>query len=1153
MDVKQISRDAFAHLHVHSVYSLLDGACRIEELVQRVKELGQTAVAVTDHGNLYAAVAFAQAAEKAGIHPVIGCEVYAARRTRFDKEHQHDRKSDHLVLLCENETGYRNLVRLVTAAHLEGFYHRPRVDEELLKKYHAGLICLSGCIAGRIPRLLLNGSFDEAKKAALHYRSIFGADNYFLEVQNHGVAEERTVLPLLYRLSRETGIPLAATNDAHYLTREDASMQHVLLCIQTGRTVEDPDGMGFETEEFYLKSTEEMAKLFAAVPEAVTNTGKIAARCQMHFETGKVYLPKFEMEGVTDSKALFATLCREGLIRKYGENPPAEAIERMKYEMRVISKMGFVDYFLIVWDYVSFARKSGIPVGPGRGSGAGSICAYCLDITQIDPIAHHLLFERFLNPERVSLPDFDIDFCIEGRQAVKEYVMQRYGAERVSEIVTFDLMKARGAVRDVGRAMNLPYALCDRIAKMIDPRRTIRETLEVRDGEDLRQLCKSDSGAKKLIDMAMRLEGVPRHTSTHAAGVIISAIPIEELVPLQKNDDTVVTQYTMNTLEALGLLKFDFLGLRNLTVIRDCVRAVQKYTPDFNVDTIPVTDAGVYRMMAQGDTTGVFQFESAGMRRVLMQLRPENMEDLTAVLSLYRPGPRDSIPKYIESRRHPEKVSYTHPMLEPILKVTNGCIVYQEQVMEICRVLAGYSYGRADLVRRAMAKKKQDVMEEERQVFLYGDGSETCCGAVARGVPEETANRIFDEIAGFASYAFNKSHAAAYSFLAYQTAYLKYHYFPDYMAALMTSVIGDSPKLLSYINLCEARNVHILPPHVNDSGLYFQRSGDHIRFCLLAVRNLGKSLIEKIVAEREKNGAFTGLRDFCKRMTGSGELNKRALEGLICCGAFDGLGLNRRQMLGCYESILASQRDAAQELLDGQMNLFGENMDAGVFEAPVPPMEELRQEELLRMEKEFAGMYLSGHPLGQYRAAGILLHTTGFAEIAEEYQDYPDGTQISAVCIVRSVKRHLTKKGDTMCFMTCEDTTGEMDCVVFPQLYAAVKSHLTEDSVLYITGKLSHKEESVSLLCDSILDEQELKHKLQSGKLCCKIASSELALMQRITALAQMYPGSTALCFYLTDLKKMVAPKFRVCAELSEEFLGKLRQLLREEQFGLIS
>lgn len=1150
MAVNNIPDSAFAHLHLHSVYSLLDGACKIDSLIEYVKSLGQNSVAVTDHGNLYAAVIFAQAAERAGIHAIIGCEVYVSARTRFDKDNILDRKSDHLILLCENEKGYRNLVKLVTKANMEGFYHRPRVDEELLREYSDGLICLSGCVAGKLARLILAGEYEKAKETSLLYRDIFGDNNYFIEVQNHGIKEELRVLPNLYRLSRETGIPLVATNDAHYIRKSDAEMQRVLLCIQTGKNVGDETGMGFETNEFYIKSTQEMSELFSSVPEAITNTGKIANRCNVHFETGKVYLPKFETSDGTDSKKLFASLCRDGLIKKYGIHPPKEASDRMRYEMSVISRMGFVDYFLIVWDYVAFARKNNIPVGPGRGSGAGSICAYCLDITQIDPIENHLLFERFLNPERVSMPDFDIDFCIEGRQAVKDYVIKRYGKERVSEIVTFDLMKARGAVRDTGRAMNMPYSLCDKIAKMIDPRRTISETLESSDGEELRQICRSDSGAKRLIDMAIRLEGVPRHTSTHAAGVIISAFPIEDMVPLQMNDDTVVTQYTMTTLESLGLLKFDFLGLRNLTVIRDCIRSIEKHDHDFNIQNIPVNDSDVFKMMAKGETTGVFQFESSGMRRVLMQLKPESLEDLTAVLSLYRPGPRDSIPKYIENRHHPENIIYAHPLLEPILNVTNGCIVYQEQVMEICRVLAGYSYGRADLVRRAMSKKKHDVMEKERQIFLYGDG-ESIDGAVARGVLPKTANSIFDEISGFASYAFNKSHAAAYSFLAYQTAYLKYHYFADYMSALMTSVIGDSVKLLSYINLCESQGVKIISPHVNSSGLIFERRGQDICFGLLAVKNLGKSFIENLIAERQKNGSFTGLRDFCRRMSGK-DLNKRELESLVCCGALDGLGLNRRQMKTNYESVLAAYRESSNAQIEGQMNFFGLAADNGVYESPFANEPEFSHGELLHMEKEYTGMYLSGHPLAEYFTLSKLFHTADFSKIAEDNTLFPDQSTISSICIVSEIKRHITKKGDTMCFMKCEDIAADMDCVVFPELYAASKQKLAVDKIIYITGKLSYKDESTSLICSSILNEDELRRKLKRSKLCCKFASADREKMRIAADIAVKYRGEVPLCFYLTDIKKMIMPKLRIETDPSKELAEELFNAFGEENIGLI-
>ena len=908
-----IPNDAFVHLHVHSEYSLLDGACRISEMMSHVKAMGQKAVALTDHGVMYGVMPFYQAAKTAGLHPVIGCEVYVAQRTRHDREHRLDGKSYHLVLLCQNQTGYRNLVKLVSLASLEGFYHKPRVDWELLTQYHEGLICLSGCLAGEIPRLLSEGSYEAAKEKALQYQRLFGQENYYLELQNHGIAEQQRILPLLLRISRETGIPVAATNDAHYIAKKDAAMQDVLLCIQTGKTIQDPDGMHFETQEFYLKSTEEMASLFRDVPEAITNTGKIAARCQVEFQFDQIYLPRFTMEGVTDCRKLFLTLCKKGLEKRYGTPPRPEAVQRMKQEIGVITQMGYVDYFLIVWDYIRFARSAGIPVGPGRGSGAGSICAYCMEITQVDPLQYHLLFERFLNPERVSMPDFDIDFCIEGRQRVKEYVVEKYGADHVSEIITFDLMKARGAVRDTGRAMGISYGLCDKIAKSIDSRSTISEAMQRSDGADLRKLYETDATAKKLLDMAMRLEGMPRHASTHAAGVLISAVPITDLVPLQRNEESVVTQYPMGVLETMGLLKFDFLGLRNLTIIRNCVQAIQQYEPAFQIDAIPLDDPAVYAMMAKGDTTGVFQFESAGMRRVLTRLQPQNLEDLTAVLSLYRPGPRASIDKYLENRRHPEKIQYAHPLLEPILKPTYGCMIYQEQVMEICRTLCGYSYGRADIVRRAMAKKKQDVMERERQVFIYGsdgaDGSSPCCGAAANGVSPEVANTIFDEISGFAAYAFNKSHAVAYALLAYQTAYLKCHYFADDMAALLTSVMGEPGKIMEYLSACQASGVPVLPPHVNESTAAFVREGNAIRFGLLAVKNLGKGLIAGIVQEREEHGRYTSFSDFIKRTQGL-HLNRQALDSLISCGALDNLGVNRRQMHENQDLLLERYRNA---------------------------------------------------------------------------------------------------------------------------------------------------------------------------------------------------------------------------------------------------
>lgn len=1146
-----IPNDAFVHLHVHSEYSLLDGACRIQQLVDYVKSIGQTAVALTDHGVMYGAIPFYRAAKAAGLHPIIGCEVYVAQRTRHDREHQLDGKSYHLILLCKNQQGYQNLVRLVSRASLEGFYYRPRVDWELLSQYHEGLICLSGCLAGEVPRLLSADSYAMAKQTALRYQRLFGTGNYYLELQNHDIAQERRNLPLLLRLSKETGIPLAATNDVHYIKPSDAEMQQVLLSIQTGKTVDEPSSMGMETKEFYCKTTAEMASLFSMVPEAVTNTAEIAARCQVSFETDHIYLPQFTMDGVTDCRAFFVQLCLDGLRKRYGENPDAEVRNRMKMEISVITQMGYVDYFLIVWDYIAFARNAGIPVGPGRGSGAGSLCAYCMGITQVDPIRYHLLFERFLNPERVSMPDFDIDFCIEGRQAVKEYVIQKYGAERVSEIITFDLMKARGAVRDAGRAMGISYALCDKIAKSIDSRSTIAEAMQGSDGVELRKQYESDPNAHKLLDMAMQIEGMPRHASTHAAGVLISAVPITDLVPLQKNDETIVTQYPMQVLESMGLLKFDFLGLRNLTIIRDCVRAIQKYQPDFEIDHIPLDDREVYGMMSRGETTGVFQFESAGMRHVLMRLRPQNLEDLTAVLSLYRPGPRASIDKYLENRRNPHQITYAHPLLEPILKPTYGCMIYQEQVMEICRTLSGYSYGRADIVRRAMAKKKQKVMEQERQVFIYGsdgsDGSTPCVGAVANGVPAETANAIFDEIAGFASYAFNKSHAVAYALLAYQTAYLKCHYFADDMAALLTSVMGETGKLMEYLTACQSAGLRVLPPHINESITAFTRSGDGIRFGLLAVKNLGRGLIDAILAEREKTGKFTSISDFCRRTIPSG-LNKQALESLICCGAIDGLGLNRRQMLENVEQILAQCRDAKASVVTGQMNLFGASDAVVQRETVVPPSDEYPPEDLLRLEHDSMGFYLSGHPLDQVQWLSTLLHANMTASLLSQR----DGTPVTLFVTLQNIKRHITKQGDTMCFLTCEDRTGSADCVVFPKLYPVVRQKLVKDAVVCVRGRVAQKEEAVSVLCESILTEEELLRTFSQGRFCLKIPSNDAQQLQDIMAVMEQFSGEIPVCFYLMDQKRMVSPRNKQTVAVTEASYRRFCEVASPEQIGMI-
>ena len=1053
--------DEFVNLHIHTEYSLLDGACRIGELFKRVKDLGQTAAAITDHGNMYGAVEFWNEAKKSGIKPIIGCEVYVAPRTHLDKEPKIDSSPYHLILLCENNEGYRNLVKLVSIASVKGFYNKPRVDKELLKKYHSGLICMSACLAGEIPRLISMGNYEGAKSVALEYREIFGKDNFFIEVQNHGIQQELKVLPLLYRLSAETGIPLAASNDCHYISKSDSEMQNVLLCIQTGKTLEEPNGMSFETNEFYLKSADEMAALFKGHEEAVSNTSLIAERCNVEFEFGNIKLPKFTVNGITDNDAYFRELCRRGMYEKYGAEPSDEVTGRMEYELSVITKMGYTDYYLIVWDFIRYARENNIPVGPGRGSGAGSLCAYCIGITGIDPIKFNLLFERFLNPERVSMPDFDIDFCIEGRQRVKDYVVRKYGEEFVSEIIAFDTLKARAAVRDVGRVLGLSYQICDKVAKQIDPRAKLDEALA--ESEELTQLYRSDRSVKKLIDLARQLEGMPRHASTHAAGVVISAVPLSDIVPLQLNDETLVTQYTMTVLESLGLLKMDFLGLRNLTIIRDAVNEIRRTEPDFDINSIPVDDPDVYAMLSSGDTSGVFQFESDGMTQRLIELAPERLEDLIVILSLYRPGPMKSIPVYIENKKHPEKVVYKHPLLKNILEDTYGVMVYQEQVMEICRSLAGYSYGHADIVRRAMAKKKHDVMLKERESFVSG--------AADNGISENIANSVFDEMVSFASYAFNKSHAAAYAYLAYQTAYLKYHYKGIYMAALMSSVMSSAGKLAEYINSCRAGGIEIMRPDINKSMKGFTYSGNKMYFGLLAIKNAGSGLADRIIADRLMHGSFRSLQDFCERLEGR-DLNKKALENLIKAGAFDGLGLNRRQMLDHYEMILEKVASGSRGVIEGQLN-FLESDQTHDMNIKIPYMPDYNSKKLLAMEKEAAGMYLSGSPLSEYAYIASLMHTRSVSSVVSENSGLKDGDTVKLLCSVQSKKNHVTKKNDKMCFLSLADETGEIEAVVFPDLYSVTAARLTEDNILLITGKISVKDESITVICSSIAEESE--------------------------------------------------------------------------------
>ncbi len=1132
---------SFVHLHLHSEYSLLDGACRLKQLVSRAKELGQTAVAVTDHGNMYAAVEFYNEAVAQGIKPIIGCEVYVAPRTRFDKLHGRDSKPYHLVLLCKNNVGYQNLIKMVSYSYTEGFYSKPRVDLELLERYHEGLIALSGCLAGEIPRLLSNGEYHNAKTTALRYLEIFGKGSYYLEIQNHNIPEEMRILPLLYRLSAETGIPLAATNDVHYVLKQDATVQRVLIAIQTNTQLSDPNPLAFPTDEFYMKSEEEMRELFANVPHAVDNTAKIADMCNVTFEFGKIKLPRFTAEGVSDNVSYFKKLCFAGMKKRYGDDPPAEYIERMNYELDVVIKMGYVDYYLIVWDFIRYAREQKIPVGPGRGSGAGSIAAYCIGITSVDPMKYNLLFERFLNPERVSMPDFDIDFCYEGRQRVIDYVVKKYGSDRVAQIITFGTMAAKGAVRDVARVMGIPYSAADKVAKLIPFGLHITLDGALKDSEDLKKLYDSDGTVRSLIDTARKIEGMPRHASTHAAGVVICDAPVSDYVPIQKNGDVIVTQYTMTVLERLGLLKMDFLGLRNLTVIRDAVNYIRKTEPDFDINNIPLDDSAVYDMISAGHTTGVFQFESGGMRQVLMRLVPENIEDLIAVLSLYRPGPMDSIPKYIECRHNPEKVTYKHPILKDILDVTYGCIVYQEQVMEICRKMAGYSYGRADLVRRAMAKKKTDVMLKERDVFVEG--------AKKNGVSEDIANDVFDEMASFASYAFNKSHAAAYAHISYQTAYLKCHYFKQYMAALMTAFSESTGKFLEYASECSRCGIKILTPDINESESGFTPAVKGIRFALAAVKNLGYNSIRDIVSERDKSGAFTSLQNFCRRMNGK-EVSRPAIESLVKCGAFDSFGYTRREMLENYDKIFGSMQAYSLNNMEGQINFFDLD-NSGEELIHIERLPEYPLTAKLEMEKEIIGIYLSGHPLEDYEPFIALRGMNVISQLFDDSAPLDDGASAIMFCVVQGVKLYTPKNGGKMAFLTLEDMTGEAEGIVFSDIFTESRNTIVKGQTVYIEGKVSHKDEEPKLIISRIAPANQYANYYESMTLYIKCRSDSKETIQKILNICSEQQGETKLILYLYDIKKKLSPKSITGVKLSKEFVRKLVSLAGKENIAL--
>ena len=1062
----------FAHLHVHTEYSLLDGACRIKDLPKLVKEMGQTACAITDHGVMYGAIDFYRACKAEGIKPIIGCEVYVAPRTRFDKQHEFDSEARHLVLLCENEEGYRNLSYLVSMAHVEGFYIKPRIDLALLREHSKGLIALSACLAGEIPRRLRSGSYEGAKEYALTLAEIFGPDHFYLELQDHGIREQAIVNQGILRLHEETGLPLVVTNDAHYLRKEDAYAHDVLLCIQTGKTVDDENRMRYEPQNFYLRTTEEMAALFPEYPEAVENTGKIAEMCNVEFTFGKYHLPEFKLPEGYDSFSYFKELCDKGYRERYGEG--SEALRRqLTYEQDMIEKMGFTDYFLIVSDFVRYARSVGIPVGPGRGSAAGSMVSYCLHITDIDPIPYSLYFERFLNPERVSMPDIDMDFGDTRRGEVVEYVRRKYGEDHVAQIVTFGTMAARGVIRDVGRALNMSYADCDVIAKLIPNALHITLDEAMKLSRELRERYESEEQVKKLIDTARALEGMPRHASTHAAGVVITKDPVVDYVPLARNDDTIVCQYTMVTLEELGLLKMDFLGLRNLTILDDAVKLIQEKEKSFTLASIPDNDPDTYAMLQAGRTSGVFQLESSGMTGVCTSMKPESIEDLTAIIALYRPGPMDSIPRFIASKHDPKLVTYLHPSLEPILGVTYGCIVYQEQVIEIFRRLAGYSLGQADLVRRAISKKKAKQIEAERQAFIYGDAQRGIAGCVAGGIPAETAQAIYQDIYDFANYAFNKAHAVSYAVVAYQTAYCKCHYTKEYMAALLSSVLDSSDKVSEYFAECRENSIALLPPDVNHSSDCFTVEPGGIRFGLVAIKNIGRGLIQRMMRERERGGPFTDFEDFCKRMDGA-DMNKRAVENLIRAGAFDSTGARRSQLLAVYEKVMDGIANGNRANIEGQIDFFGLGVQTERQNSlTLPDLPEFSAQELMAMEKETTGLYLSGHPMDGYRE---LARASGAVQISRIMDDFAqeegptrfsDGQKVRLAGVVTSSKTKTTKKNTLMAYVMLEDGTGSMEMLCFTRVLEQYGSYLKEGQVISVSGTLSVRDEKApQLMCD---------------------------------------------------------------------------------------
>ena len=1146
---------SFVHLHVHTEYSLLDGACRIDRMMERVKELGQDSIAITDHGVMYGCIDFYKAAKAAGIKPIIGCEVYVARRKMADRVHGIDNDPYHLVLLCKNRQGYENLCYMVSEAFLHGFYGKPRIDLELLRQRHDGLIALSACLAGAIPQALMNESYASAKAYALQMADIMGEGNFYLELQNHGIPEQLAVNQGIGRLARETGLPLVVTNDAHYLRREDAKMQDVLLCIQTGKTVDDENRMRFSSDDFYLKSEEELRALFPGCEEAFDNTVKIAQQCNLDFVFHEYHLPAYPVpEGYTNEE-FFRKLCYDGFRERYPDEPE-EYRQRLEYEIGVISRMGYVNYYLIVWDFIHYAKTTGIPVGPGRGSGAASIAAYCMHITEVDPMKYALIFERFLNPERVSMPDFDTDFCQERRGEVIEYVMRKYGTDHVAQIATFGTMAARGAIRDVGRALNFSFAETDVVAKLVPTTLhiTLKDALE--SVPKLKEMYDTDARIHTLLDTAMSLEGMPRNTSTHAAGVVITADPVYTYVPLSTNDNTVVTQYTMTTIEELGLLKMDFLGLRNLTVIRDAEQQIQVQNPGFSIDHIPDNDKETFAMLAEGKTQGVFQLESAGMTGVCVSMRASSIEDITAIVALYRPGPMESIPTFIANKLDARKVVYKTPLLEPILKVTYGCIVYQEQVIEIFRTLGGYTMGQADNIRRAISKKKMKVIEAERRTFVYGDPQQQIDGCIARGVPEAVGQSIYDEIVAFANYAFNKAHAVCYAVVSYQTAYLKCHYPRQYMAALMTSVLDSAEKIAGYIAECKEIGIETLPPDINHSEDHFSVEGDCIRFGLGAVKSVGHGLIRTMVTKRTEGGPFRNLEDFLERM-GEGELNKRAVENFIKCGAMDCFGCHRSELLAVYESMMDAVSSTRKKNLEGQMGLFSMLSDTpSAVSITIPHLPELPRGELMAMEKETTGIYISGHPMDAYRQKLKNTSVVPIGALLAEESQFRDEQIVSIAGIIQTVKTKLTRSNSTMAYVTMEDDTASIEMIAFSGVLNEYGGYLKENTPVVVVGKLSLRDDKepqvivnrVRLISDYTesaprREEEPAQEIPQGSTLYLRLPNEDCREFRKIKAIVNMFPGDGQVIVFFADTRKRMG----VRCMLHGSMIGELKRLLGEE------